>query len=83
MLNVTALRARDMSWRQETPGPGSAARPCHGNSPARGGGWRGSPGVKATKGLGSSSFPFPERQLVPPQLIVPLDGVTVTQLGSL
>lgn len=30
VLNVTALRAQDMSWRQETPG--SRARLCHGNS---------------------------------------------------
>lgn len=59
VLNVTALRARDVSRRQETPGPGSAARPCHGNSPARGGGWGGSARVKAMEVLGSRVLPLP------------------------
>lgn len=59
VLNVTALRARDVSRRQETPGPGSAARPCHGNSPARGGGWGGSARVKAMEVLGSRVLLLP------------------------
>lgn len=82
VLNVTALRARDVSRRQETPGPGSAARPCHGNSPARGEeAGEGLLGSKPWRCLGAGSFPFPE--LGPSQLVLVLDGVIVTQFVSL
>lgn len=64
VLNVPALRARDMSRRQETPGAGSRARLCHGNH---------TPGIRVSLGQscsGAGSLSSPDRQLVLSQLTV-------------
>lgn len=67
--------------------PGVRRHPAPGAQPACAMGTR-PPGEEAHEGLlgskpwrcfGAGSFPFPQRQLVPPQLVVVLDGVTATQ----
>lgn len=58
VLNVTALRAQDVSWRQETPGPGSQPACAMGTRP---------PGEEAQEGLlGSKTMEiFGKKVLLP------------------
>lgn len=56
-------------------GPWELARPP-GQEP-----WEGLLGSQPWRCLGAGSFPLPDRQLVPSQIFVALDGVTVTQLS--